>query len=218
MNKKMLLFIIVTMLFNIFAMGVVISENSIKLVINGQEVSPLSSLQLVNNRVMAPVRQIAEALGAIVEWDAKNQTVKISNKKQQDIEKRLNLLEFAMISQSPEEVANTWAKGVMSRNGALQYAVLCDDLQSKYKLDFEAWDWWTGASSPWIDSYQISTGEQQADGTWKFTIKFHYTDSTKTSFYHTSNILIGAKKPDKAPLPVYPGTEQKWCVVWMEHI
>lgn len=139
-------------------------------------------------------------------------TNKISNQEQLDIEKRLNLLEFALISQSPKEVADTWAKGVMTRNGALQFAVLCDNLQSKYISDFHAWDWWTGTSSPWGDSYQISTEKQQKDGTWKFIIKFHYTDSTNTTYSSISNILVGPKKSDKFPLPIH-GTEQQWCVI-----
>lgn len=137
---------------------------------------------------------------------------KTSNQKQPDIEKRLKLLEFALISQSPGEVANTWAKGVMTRNGALQYAVLCNDLQSKYKSAFESWNWQTGVSSPWVDSYKISSEEQQNDGTWKFTIEFHYTDSTKSTFSRISDIIIGPKKIDDPPLPVYPGNEQKWCI------
>lgn len=216
MNKRLLLFIFISMLFPSMVVTTVFAMGSIKLVINEQEVKPLVSLIIVNNRVMAPAKQITEILGENIEWDDINETVNISNKKQLDIEKRLNLLEFALISQSPEEVAKSWANGVMTRNGALQYALLSDDFQSKYKADFEAWDWLTGASSPWIDSYQISKGEQQFDGIWKFTVKFHFTDSTDTTSSETSNILIGTKKVDKPPLPLH-GTEQQWCIIWMEH-
>ncbi|HCL51106.1 MAG TPA: hypothetical protein DHW76_08935 [Clostridiaceae bacterium] len=217
MNKKWLLFTAVAIIIAAVTVGTVFAIAPIKLIINGQEVSPSVPMQIVGNEVMAPVTQIAEKLGATVEWDNKNKTVKISNKEQQDIEKRLKLLEFALTPQSPKEAADTLAKGVMSRNGALQYAVLCDNLKSKYKADFEAFDWWTGASSPWIDSYQISDGEKQLDGTWKFTIKFHYTDSTKASYFSTSNILVGPKKESNPQLPIYPNAEQKWCVIGIEH-
>lgn len=144
-----------------------------------------------------------------------NKTDKDLAKMQSEIEKRLNLLEFALVSQSPAEIAKTWAKGVMTRNGALQYAVLCDNLQSKYKSDFEAWDWWTRTSSPWIDSYQISAGEQQSDGTWKYIIKFQYVDSTKNNYSSISNIQISAKKVIEPPLPTHDA-EQQWCIIRME--
>lgn len=132
---------------------------------------------------------------------------------QLDIKKRLELLEFALVSQSPDEIANTWAKGVMTRNGALQYAVLCDNLQSKYKSDFEMWDWWTGFSSPWVDSFHIISKKHQWDGAWEFIIKFHYTDSTKIDYSSVSDIVIGTKKVDKFPLPSEHGSEQQWCII-----
>lgn len=212
MNKKWLLLIIITILTTITAVTVM-AESPVRLFVNGREIRPAVPLQIMENRVMVPVRQIAEALGAAVEWDEANQTVNILNKTEDDADKRLEMLEFALVSQTPEEVAKTYAIGVMSRNGALQYALLSEELQAKCKADYEAWDWRTGASSPWSDSYEITSSEQQADGTWKFSIKYHYTDSTKTSYYRTSNILVGVKKLKDAPLPVYPGTEEKWCIV-----
>lgn len=212
MRRKFLLSITITVILTTIAVSTVFAGNPIRLFINGKEVKPMAPIQILSDRVLVPVRQIAEELGATVEWDDINQTVKISNQEQHDVETRLEQLEFALVSQSPEEVANTWAKGIASRNGALQYAVLSDELQAKYKTDYEAWDWRTGASSPWVESYKISNGEKQSDGTYKFTIEYHYTDSTKTDFSRTSSILVGPKKLESATLPVYPGTEQKWCV------
>lgn len=140
-------------------------------------------------------------------------TEKKRNQGQSDLEKRLNLLESALVSQSPREVANTWAKGVMTRNGALQYAVLCDNLRSKYKSDFESANWQPGVSSPWVDSYQMSGGKQLKGGAWKFTIRFHYTDSTKSVYSRISDITIGPVEGDGAPLSVYSGSGQKWCII-----
>ena len=207
------MFIALVALLASISAGTVLAADSVKLYINGKEVRPLAPLQIVENRVMVPVRQIAEALDADVEWDEANQTVKISNKTEDEIDTRLKMLEFAVVSGSPEEVANTWAKGRMSRNGALQYAVMSDDLKSKYKSDLQSWNWMPGASSPWMDNYEIIKGEEQQDGTWKFTIKYHYTDSTKSSSYSTSDITVGPKKMNNAPLPIHSEIDQKWCVI-----
>lgn len=212
MNKKWLISVTVTVFYITIHVGTAFAVGPASLAVNRQKVSPFS-LKIEGSTDTAPDAYRAEALENATGYIDVNKTVKSPNKEQQDIEKRLDLLEFALISQSPEEVANTWARGVMSRNGALQYAVLSDNLKSKYKPDFEVWGWWTGSSSPWIDSYHISDMQQQSDGTWRFTFIFHYTDSTKISLSRTLNILVGLKKVDKPPLPVYPGTEQKWCVI-----
>lgn len=153
-------------------------------------------------------------VGTVLALDISDKDI-ISNEGQQHIEKRLNLLEFALVSQSPEEVANTWAKGVMTRNGALQYAVLCDNLKSKYKSEFEALNWYTGTSSPWVESYQINTIGQHNDGSWEFSIRFHYSDSTKASYSSVVNILVSSKKVNGAPLPER-GTDRHWCVTKIE--
>lgn len=51
------------------------ANQPIKLVVNGQEIKSDVSPQMVGNRTMVPVRWIAEALGAEVEWDAQTKTV-----------------------------------------------------------------------------------------------------------------------------------------------
>lgn len=150
------------------------------------------------------------AVGTVLALDTTKKDT-VSNEELLDIERRLNLLEFALVSQSPDEVANTWAKGVMTRNGALQYAVLCDNLKAKYKSEFKALNWSTGTSSPWVEGYQINTIGQQDDGSWEFEIKFHYTDSTRASYSSIMNILVAPKKENKAMLPE-KGTDGQWCV------
>lgn len=74
MKKKWLLLIGVGVLICAFAATAWASE-PIKLVVNGQEIKPDVSPQIIGNRTMVPVRWIAEALGAEVEWDAKSRTV-----------------------------------------------------------------------------------------------------------------------------------------------
>lgn len=50
----------------------------VKLVVNGQEIKSDMSPQLMNGRVLVPVRWVAEALGAQVEWEVASRTVRIT--------------------------------------------------------------------------------------------------------------------------------------------
>lgn len=218
MNRRLMTFIGSFILLSVITIGSVYASTTIKLIVNGKEVKVSVPLHITKGRTIGSIRDVAKALGASIEWDNTTQTVKITDKEKQELKRRIELLEMALISDSPEGVANTWAKGVMSRNGALQYAVLCDNLKAKYKSAYEPWDWITGASSPWIDSYQISSGEQQTDDTWKFSIKFHWTDSTNYSNYSTLEVIIGEKQVEGGHFPIYPGAELKWCVISIEKI
>lgn len=59
--------------------GIAWASNPIKLIVNGQEIKTDIAPQLINGRVLVPVRFVAEALGAKVEWDQKNQAVLITS-------------------------------------------------------------------------------------------------------------------------------------------
>jgi len=75
------------------------------------------------------VRHVAEALGAKVEWDAQNRAVSIHSHRPSLAEQRIGLLEEALSPATPRDAVEKWAKGVMARNGALQYAVLSPELR-----------------------------------------------------------------------------------------
>lgn len=51
----------------------------IKLVVNGREVSCDPSPQIIDNHVFVPLRFVAEALGATVEWDETNNAVYVNS-------------------------------------------------------------------------------------------------------------------------------------------
>jgi hypothetical protein len=57
----------------------VIAGQPIRLVINGQEISPDVPPQIIDGRVMVPARFVAEPLGATVTWDGVSQTVYINS-------------------------------------------------------------------------------------------------------------------------------------------
>ena len=68
---------------------------------------------------------------------------------------RVKNIQFGM-ALAPEEPGsvNSWAKGVKTRNGALQYAVMSPELERNITMSFQGWS--TGVSSPWADSYEIT--------------------------------------------------------------
>lgn len=64
---------------------VAFATNPIKLIVNGQEIKPDVPPQIINGRTMVPVKWVAEALGADVEWDDKNRAVIIKKDTQNKI-------------------------------------------------------------------------------------------------------------------------------------
>lgn len=61
------------------ATGIGLAAQTIRLVVNRKEVSSNPPPQMIGGRVFVPVRFVAEALGAKVEWDSRSSTVIISS-------------------------------------------------------------------------------------------------------------------------------------------
>lgn len=57
--------------------GMGLAAQSIRLVVNGKEVPSVPPPQMIGGRVFVPIRFVAEALGAKVEWNGKKQIVTI---------------------------------------------------------------------------------------------------------------------------------------------
>jgi len=56
----------------------VAAEQPIKLIVNGKEVPSDPAPRMIDNRVFVPVRFVAEALGADVNWDDANRAVVVT--------------------------------------------------------------------------------------------------------------------------------------------
>jgi len=54
---------------------VAFAANPIKLIVNGQEIKPDVSPQIINGRTMVPIRWVAEALGAKVDWNEEQKVI-----------------------------------------------------------------------------------------------------------------------------------------------
>ena len=154
------------------SVGVALAGNqAVRIVVNDRVINPDVLPRIVEDRVMVPVRAVAEALGAQVYWDAGTRTVRVSSvggDAQGAEPTRIGLLEAAVAPQSAVECAVRWAEAMMNRNGALQYAVSAPSLRAKGAPA----SWVTGVSSPWVDGYEVSfRPEDITDETGKLRVR-----------------------------------------------
>lgn len=98
-------------------------------------------------------------------------------------------LEQAIAPPSPQLAVETWARGIKTRNGALQFAVLSPSMRRTHESAFVAANWVTGGSSPWVDRYQIMSKKQQ-DETWWFEIEYHLMTSSGSFGTETQQLAV----------------------------
>lgn len=103
---------------------------------------------------------------------------------------------------TPNDVANIWAKGIQTRNGYLQYYVLCDRMKNEFKEELsksQRDSWVTGYSSPWVSSYDIVNIEKINSLKYKFTINFNWETS------------IGPEDSTESSV-ITTKIDNKWCI------
>lgn len=192
--KKKLLTSALILLISVSLITAAYGGSPIKLIVNGKEIKTPVELQTVKGNVMAPVKALAEALGAKVSWDGKANAVKVESPKPDtsEKEKKANIraedLEAALIPTSPEDAVGKWAEGVKTRNGALQYAVMTTDLRKQVYSDFEQTYWSTGASSPWVERYSIVPTTQPDVFTYEYRVEM--TTATSTGYAGTDTYTV----------------------------
>ncbi len=193
--------------------GSVSADRSITLVVNGQTLSPDVPPQLVQNRTMVPVRWVAEALGATVDWDEAHQTVRVDTKdssarQEQDedlaaAQRQIELLQSWIAADSADAAAETWAEAVKQRNGAVQFAMLSPALQRQTGQAFKELNWSTGVSSPWIERYTITEGTNAGGTSRVFEAAFETATSTGSAGAVTVRITVDS-------------SDQQWRIVNLE--
>lgn len=189
MNKRRLK-IIVGVVLALCLGAFALAASPIKLFVNGQEIVTEVTPKIVAGTVLAPLKAIAEAFGATVEWDEKTKSVSIEAKRIEADQAQVRLLEEALAPEDPLNAAQTWAEGVKARNGALQYAVMTPDLKKGYLAKFVDSNWSTGASSPWVENYEITERYNFNNEKYRFEINFTSTDSTKETFSTTEYVTV----------------------------
>lgn len=78
-NSRLLptIFLVITLIVTLFITGVALANQPIKLLVNNQEITTDVPPQVIEGRVMVPVRCLAEALGAKIHWDEKKRTIEV---------------------------------------------------------------------------------------------------------------------------------------------
>jgi hypothetical protein len=80
-----LLIAVVALGFTVLLAGAVHAQDAIKIVVNGQEVTSDVPPQIVDGRTLVPLRTVADALGAQVDWDAASNSVIVTQDASQTI-------------------------------------------------------------------------------------------------------------------------------------
>jgi len=182
-------------LFTAFLAGVLIiglttasfAGGTIKIFYNGKEIRTDNAPFNINGRVFAPVRAVAEAMGATVTWDQSNNQVNITGNGQSF---RISNLERALAPKTAPEAAASWAEGVQTRNGAWQYAVMTPDLKKEFYEEFASLNWVTGTSSPWVKSFEVKGLGSAGDDICRYSVTFVWTDSTGSVSESTQHITV----------------------------
>lgn len=151
---------------------------SIKLFYNGKEIKTDSSPLNINSRIFAPVRALAEAMGATVTWDKDSNQVNITGN---DPSVQIAALERALAPKSNLEAVNAWAEAVQTRNGAWQYAVMTPEQKERSYEDLSSMGWSTGTSSPWVKSFTVKELGKMDENTYRYSVAFTWTDSTNAT-------------------------------------
>lgn len=160
----------------------VLANASIRIIIDGKRINTQTPPKIIKGAVWAPLKEIAEALGATVLWDKKSNTIVIHQKEEKIRQTQTLLLEKALEPKDPFAAVNAWAEGVKSRNGALQYAVMSASLKRAHYQKFAESNWTTGVSSPWVERYDITEKYSVDDKKFRFEVKFIYMDATRSQF------------------------------------
>ena len=147
----------------------------VKMFYNGKEIKADASPVNMNGRILAPVRAIAEAMGATVTWDKESNQVNITGS---DQSAQISNLERALAPDTSLKAVSSWAEGVKTRNGALQYAVMTPDLKKDSYEGFASMNWSTGTSSPWVKSFDVKEIGKTDENTVRYAVNFAWTDST----------------------------------------
>jgi photosystem II stability/assembly factor-like uncharacterized protein len=169
--------------------GIAAAAGDIRLIVNGRPIPADVPPQNIDGRTMVPIRWVAEALGAKVDWDPRNQSVNIDMTDLDSSRRQDELLSSWIAPQSAQEAADTWAKAVQRRNGAVQYSLLSDPLKDGTRSQYEAMNWVSGLSSPWVDSYQVDP-VQTVDGKSVFDVTFALATSTGSAGSGTVSLSV----------------------------
>lgn len=105
-------------------------------------------------------------------------------------QRRIDLLEDALAPRTPELAAYSWAEAIKTRNGAWQYAIMDEKLRSEYLEQFEATNWVTGFSSPWVENYRVTRQSVDEQGDVTFKVEFDWYTSAGFAYSNSGTLTV----------------------------
>ena len=211
-KKKWLVVFSVAILICALAAGAWASE-PIKLVVNGQEIKPDVAPQIVGNRTMVPVRWIAEALGAEVEWDAQSKTVFIKTKTSDSANQNdANLTTVTQLvkdfGKKMKNVSLLAPQDVVSKSLQENYGELVSPtLLAQWQSDPENAPGRV-SSSPWPERIEIASTDKLADS--KYQVKGEIIEVTSVEMTQGG---YAAKRPVNLTVEKL---ENRWLITAMK--
>ena len=176
--------------------GLAYASDNINLNFNGQGYVPPPNTRVEDGHIMIPLKWIAEQLGAKVSWNDESNTVDIEVPENRILQAQINSFMYGLKPRTSKEAVDTWLKGVKSRSGSIQYAVLSTDLQEKTYDKFSERYWTTGGSSPWINDIVFLKEESISDWKVEYTIKYNLKSSAGIED-SGEKIITVEKNPDE---------------------
>jgi hypothetical protein len=165
------------MLVFLIAAGTIYGAGKVHIRIGSVEVLPPEEMTVVNGKILVPIHWIAEKLGASVKWNNKKKTIEIKVPENRLLRAQIDSFLYGLQPEQPKEAAEWWVKGIKSRTGAVQYAMLSPALQKQTRAKFEKIGWLTGASSPWIDHARFVKVNKVSDVKVQYTLEYELITS-----------------------------------------
>ncbi|MBC2582397.1 hypothetical protein [Clostridium sp. DJ247] len=200
--KRLMLIIICFMLS--FTIGFVSAKSPFHVYINDKEVKNKGYI-IKDNKIYISEDVLKEELSLSISHDKSGNEITIYDLQKAVLEEKNILFEkFAQEykPESPDEVAELWAKGIKQRNGIIQYLVLSKSLKEELKKIIGKQSknsWITESTNIEIKDYNI-TRENLNKSTWKYKIDFTTTTGNNE---HNATLIIGKE-------------DSKWRVVDIE--
>lgn len=138
---------------------------------------------VVDGVTYVPIEYFTQVLDEKVLFDLSSDNellIKIYSKKGYE-DNFNNLITKFQLPVTAEDAVNMYAEAVKTRNGAVQYGLMSDELRLKSYYELNELGFVTGTSSPWVDSYEISN---IGDNSYK--IVFHLRTSVPTDLITTT--------------------------------
>ena len=169
MRKEIWITVLITFVITLSVAVSVFASSPIKIIVDGKEISSDVPPQIIDDRVMVPIRWVSEAIGAEVQWDQENRQVLINTYNDEDetadeqdilalVEDFGSKLKLVSLAASSSEIANSMQENYSEFVSSELIAHWVEN--SEHALGRHT-------SSPWPERIDIESIERTSQDTYK---------------------------------------------------